>query len=147
MCSRDTIASSTWSTAQNECQLIDIFYSLLAASICCDRGRPRCDTVIHACLEPTRRLCLMADLNFCVRPSGTRSPTAYREELLLRESTLPCAPTYNHGFVQHVVFDRFGLAQRHECSSKPATCKHYCARGLQKYLRAVSNGPIFFSKV
>ena len=45
MCSRATIASSTW----NKYQLIDNFYSLLAASICCHRGRYRCDTAIHAC--------------------------------------------------------------------------------------------------
>ena len=44
MCSRATIASSTW----NKYQLIDSFYSLLAASICCHRGRGRCDTAIHA---------------------------------------------------------------------------------------------------
>ena len=72
MCSWDTIASSTWSNPQNECQLIDIFYSLLAASICCHRGRHRCDTVTHACLQPTRGLSSKADLNFCVRPSGGR---------------------------------------------------------------------------
>ena len=68
MCSRATIASSTW----NECQLIDIFYYLLAASLCCHRGHHRCDTVIHACLQPTRGLSLKKDLNFCVRPSGAR---------------------------------------------------------------------------
>ena len=68
MCSRVTIASSTW----NECHLIDVFYSLLAASIYCYRGRHRCDTVIHACLQPTRGLSLEADLKFCVRPSGAR---------------------------------------------------------------------------
>ena len=45
MCSRATIASSTW----NKYQLIDNLYSLLAASICCHRGRCRCDTAIHAC--------------------------------------------------------------------------------------------------
>ena len=72
MCSRATVASSTWSSPQNACQLIDIFNSLLVASICCHRGRHRCDTVIHACLQPTRDLCLKADLNFCVRPSGAR---------------------------------------------------------------------------
>ena len=66
------IASFTWSSPQNECQLIDVFYSLLVASICCHRGRHRCNTVIHACLQPTRGLCLKADLKFCVRPSGAR---------------------------------------------------------------------------
>ena len=30
--------------------------------------------------------------------------------------------TYNRGVVQHVVFDRSGLEQLHECSSKAATC-------------------------
>ena len=80
MCSRATIASCTW----NECQLIDIFNSLLAASICCHRGRHRCDTVIHACLQPTRGLSLKADLNFCVRPSVRGTPTTHSEGLLLR---------------------------------------------------------------
>ena len=45
MCVRATIASSTW----NKYQVIDNFYSLLAASICCHRGRYRSDTAIHAC--------------------------------------------------------------------------------------------------
>ena len=68
VCSRATIASSKW----NEYQLIDIFYSLFTASIYCHRGRHRCDTVIHACLQPTRGLSLKADLILCVRPSGAR---------------------------------------------------------------------------
>ena len=137
MCSRDTIAFSTWSNPYNECQLIDIFYSLIAASICCHRARhPRDTTVIHACLQPTRGLCLKADLNFCVRPSvrGTPSPTTHSERLFLRVGTLPCAPTYNRGVVQHVVFNRFGLAQPHECSSKAATCHANSA------VQAASNG-------
>ena len=37
MCSRATIASSTW----NKYQLTDNFYSLLAASICCQDGAIR----------------------------------------------------------------------------------------------------------
>ena len=48
-----------------------IFYSLLAASICCHRDRHRCNAGIHACLQATRGLCLKADFNFCVRPSGS----------------------------------------------------------------------------
>ena len=68
ICSRATIASSTW----NECHVIDIFDSLLAAAKCYHRGRHRCDSVIHACLQPTRGLCLKADLKFCVHPSGAR---------------------------------------------------------------------------
>jgi hypothetical protein len=115
MCSRAMIASSTW----NEWQLIAIFYPLLAASICCHRGRHRCDTVIHASLQPTRGLSLKANLIFCVCPfRGT--PTTHSEGLLLRVGALPCAPTYNRGVVQHVVFNRLGLAQPHECSSKAA---------------------------
>ena len=51
MCSRDTVASSTWCNPQNECQRIDTFYSQFAASICCHRGRHHCNTVIHACLN------------------------------------------------------------------------------------------------
>ena len=85
MCSRATIASSTW----NKYQLIDNFYSLLAASICCHRGRCRCDTVIHACTRGlslnekkmncdtvvihacTRGLSFeFVFFNFCVRSSG-----------------------------------------------------------------------------
>ena len=38
-----------------------------------------------------------------------------------------CAPTYNRGVVQHVVFDRFGLAQPHECSWQAATRHAYSA--------------------
>ena len=60
-----------------------------------------------------------------LRPSvrGTPSPTTHSEGLLLRVGALPCcAPTYNCGMVQHVVFNRLGLAQPHECSSKAATC-------------------------
>ena len=133
MCSRDSIASSTW----NECQPIDIFFSLLAASTCCHRGRDRCETVIYACLQPTQGLCLKADLNFCVRPSGMPPLTTHSEGLLLRVGTLTCAPTYNRGVVQHVVFNRFGLAQPHECSLTAATChanSTYCTSGLQRHL-------------
>ena len=134
MCFRDTIASPTWRNPLNEYQLIDIFYSLLAASTCCHRGRHRCDTVVHARLLPTRGLCLKAYLNFCVRLSGTPSPTTYSEGLLLRVGTLPCAPTNNRGVVQHVVFNRFGLTQPHECSSKVATCH------ANSTVQAASNG-------
>ena len=134
MCSRDSIASSTLSNPSNECRLIDIFFSLLAASTCCHRGRYRCDTVIHACLQSARGLCLKADLNFWVRPSGTPSPTTHSEGLLLRVGTLPCAPTYNRGVVQYVVFKRFGLTQPHEYSSKVATCH------ANSTVQAASNG-------
>ena len=61
----------------SECQLIDILFSLLSVSTYCHRGRHRCDTVIHASLQPTRGLCLKADLNFWARPSGTPSPTTH----------------------------------------------------------------------
>ena len=52
------------------------------------------------------------------------SPTTHREHkgLLLQIGLSPCAPTYNRGMVQNVIFDRFELAQRHECSSKGVTC-------------------------
>ena len=56
---------------QYEFQLIDILDYLLAASICCHRDRHRWNAVVHA-LRPTRGLCLKADLNFCVLPSGGR---------------------------------------------------------------------------
>ena len=48
------------------------------------------------------------------------TPMTHSEGLLLRVDALPCAPTYNRGVVQHVVFNRLGLAQPHECSSKAA---------------------------
>ena len=89
----------------------------------CHRGCHRCDRVIHDCLQPTRGLCLKVDLNFCVRSvRGTPSPTTHSEGLLLRVGALPCAPTYNPGVVQHVVFNRLGFAQTQECSSKAVTC-------------------------
>ena len=120
MCSRAMIAPSTW----NKYQLIDNFYSLLAASICCHRGRCRCDTAIHVC---TRGLslnenedCLLRIFFEFLRPFVRGTPTTHSEGLLMRVGALPCAPTYNRGVVQHVVFNRLGLAQPHECSSKAA---------------------------
>ena len=72
---------------------------------------------------------------------GTPSPSTHREELLLlllRVSTLPCAPTTNNrGLVQHAVFDRFGLAQPHRCRSKAATC--HANSTLQKWPPTTSN--------
>ena len=69
----------------------------------------------HPCLSPRFEL---------LRPSvrGTPSPTTHSEGLLLRVGALPCAPTDNRGVVQLVVFNRLGVAQPHECSSKAATC-------------------------
>ena len=49
-------------------------------------------------------------------------PTTHHEGLL-RVGLLPCAPTYNRGVVQYMVFDCFRLAQSHGYSSKIATCK------------------------
>ena len=63
--------------ASDQCQLIDILDSLLAASICCQRGRHRCNAVIHASIQPTRGLCLKANLNFCVRPFEGRLRIAF----------------------------------------------------------------------
>ena len=82
-----------------------------------ERKKMNCDTVvIHAC---TRGLSFFVCLNFLifasVRPGHAHDTC---EGLLLR--VLPCAPTYNRGVVQYVVFNRLGLAQPHECSSKAA---------------------------
>ena len=55
-----------------------------------------------------------------LRPFVRGTPTTCSEGLLLRVGALPCAPTYNRGVVQYVVFDRLGLAYPHECSSKVA---------------------------
>ena len=74
-----------------------------------------------------------------LRPSVRGTPTTHSEGLLLRVGAIQCAPTYNRGVVQHVVFNRLGLAQPHECSSKAATCHVnstllFCASGLQQHL-------------
>ena len=57
-----------------------------------------------------------------MRPSIRDTPTTQHSEGLLPPvGALLCAPTYNRGVVQHVVFNRLGLAQPQECSSKAAT--------------------------
>ena len=48
--------------------------------------------------------------------------TTHREGLLRAGSLLCLCAIYNRGVAQHVVFDRFGLAQPRECSSKAVTC-------------------------
>ena len=128
MCSRATIASSTW----NEYQLIDIFFSA-----CCVNMLPPWPSSLrhsHPCLSPTcTRSVFEGGFEF-LRPSVRGTPTTHREGLLLRVGALPCAPTYNRGVVQRVVFNRLKIAQPHECSLQPA-CKQYCcASGLQQHL-------------
>ena len=88
ICYRDTIASSSSSKLERvptDCY----FYSLPAASICCHRGRHRCNAVVHACLQPTRGRCLKANLNFCVRPSGGRLRIATNFFLITSSSVFP----------------------------------------------------------
>ena len=89
---------------------------MLVHEVCVfERKKMNCDTVvIHAC---TRGLSFFF---FFVRPFVRGLPTTHSEGLLLRVGALPCAPIYNRGVVQHVVFNRLGLAQPHECSSKAA---------------------------
>ena len=72
----------------------------------------------HPCLAPTYTGSVFEGRFELSRPSvrGTPSSTGHSEGLLLRVGTLPCAPTSNRGVVQHVVFNRFGLAQPHKCS-------------------------------
>ena len=84
-----------------------------------ERKKMNSDTavVIHAC---TRGLSFFYFIYLFLRPFVRGTPTTHSEGLLLRVGALPCAPTYNRGVVQHVVFDRLGLAQPHECSSKAA---------------------------
>ena len=83
-----------------------------------ERQKLNCDTVvIHACT----RGCLLRKVFEFLRPFVRGTPTTHSEGLLLlRLGALPCAPTYNRGVVQHVIFNRLGLAQPHECSSKAA---------------------------
>ena len=79
----------------------------------------------HLCLSPTYTRYSVFEGGFeLLRPSvwGTPSPTTHSEQPLLWVSAIPCALTYNRGVVQHVVFNRLGLAQPHECRSKTATC-------------------------
>ena len=83
-----------------------------------ERKQMNCDTVvIHACT----RGCLLRIFFEFLRPFVRGTPTTHSEGLLLlRVGALPCAPTYNRGVVQHVIFNRLGLAQPHEYSSKAA---------------------------
>ena len=69
---------------------------------------------------PVHEYCLLRIFFECLRPFVRGTPTTHSEGLLLRVGALPCAPTYNRGVVQYVVFNRLGLAQPHECSSKAA---------------------------
>ena len=53
-------------------------------------------------------------------------PTTHCKGLLLRVGSLPCAPTtYSHGIAQHMVFDRFELAQQNECSWQAAGRRYF----------------------
>ena len=69
---------------------------------------------------PVHEDCLSRIFFEFLRPFVRGTPTTHSEGLPLRVGALPCAPTYNRGVVQHVVFNRLGLAQPHECSSKAA---------------------------
>ena len=77
----------------------------------------------HPCLSPTYTRSVFEGGFEVLRPSvrGTPPSTTHGEGLLLRVGASPCAPTYNRGVVQHVVFNRLGLAQPQQCSSKAAT--------------------------
>ena len=76
----------------------------------------------HPCLSPTYTRSVFEGGSGFLRPSVRSTPTTHSEGLLQRVGALPCAPTYNRGVVQHAVFNRLGLAQAYECSSKAATC-------------------------
>ena len=125
MCSRATIASSTWSSPQNECQL-NIYFLFSACGVNMLPPRPLPLRHSHPCLSPTCTRSVFEGGFKVLRPSvrGSPSPTTHTcsEGLVLRVGALPCAPTYNRGVIQHVIFNRLGLAQPLECSSKAATC-------------------------
>ena len=59
---------------------------------------------------PVHEDCLLRNFFEFLRPFVRSTPTTHSEGLLLRVGALPCAPTYNRGVVQHVVFNRLGLA-------------------------------------
>ena len=82
-----------------------------------ERKKMNCDTVV---IVPVHEDCLFLFLFEFLRPFVRGTPTTHSEGLLLQEGALPCAPSYNRGVVQYVVFNRLGLAQPHECSSKAA---------------------------
>ena len=131
MCPRATIASSTW----NECQMIDIFYSLLAASICCPRDRRRCGTVIHACLQPARGLCLKAELTFCVRPGHAFAHNTKRRTAAAGKRITLC--TYLQpwrGTARGLQSFGARTATRMQFGGRNVPCKQYCASGLQQHL-------------
>ena len=69
---------------------------------------------------PVHEDCLLRIFLIFLRPFVRGTPMTHGEGLLLRVGALPCTPTYNRGVVQYVVFNRLGLAQPHECSSKAA---------------------------
>ena len=74
----------------------------------------------HTCLSPTYTRSVFEGGFEVLGPSARGTPTTHSEGLLLRVGALLCAPTYNRGVIQHVVFNRLGLAQPHECTSKAA---------------------------
>ena len=91
----------------------------------------------HPCLSPTyTRSVFEGEFEF-LRPFVRGTPTTHSEGLLLRVGALRCAPTYNRGVVQHVVFNRLGLAQPHECSSKAGT-RHANSTAVQVAFNSIS---------
>ena len=76
----------------------------------------------NPCQSPTYTKSVFEGEFEFLRLSVRGTPKTHSEGLLLRVGALPCAPTYNRGVVQHVVFNRLGPAQPHERSSKAATC-------------------------
>ena len=122
LCSRATIASSTWSSPERV--PTDWYFLFSAYGVNMLPPRPSPLRHGHPCLSPTYTRSVFEGGFELLRPSvrGTPSPTTHSEGLLLRAGPIFCAPTHNRGVVQHVVFNRLGLAQPHECSSKAATC-------------------------
>ena len=80
----------------------------------------------HPCLPPTYTRSVFEGGFELLRPSvrSTPSVTTHSEVLLLQVGALSCAPTYNRGVVQHVVFNRLGLAQ---LEGRNVPCKQYYA--------------------
>ena len=134
MRSRDTVASSTWSNPQNEGHLVDIILSLLAASLCCHLGRHHCDTVIHACLQPTRGLCLKATFT-SVRPGHALAHNTHRRTAIAGRNINWCT------YLQPWRGTAYGLQSFRACTTtrmqlegRNVPCKQYCTSGLHQHL-------------
>ena len=136
MCSRDTIASSTWSNLQNECHLIDIYF-FSACSV--DMLPPRPSPLRHSHLSPSptyTRFVFEGRFDFfCVCPSGGRlhPHTSRRTAAAGRHITLCTYLQLWRGTVTGLRSFRAGTTTRMQLEGRNVPCKQYCTSGLQQH--------------